>query len=181
MLGHPGGGRWGPSWDLGLGGESAQQLGVRLERWRIEGLWLLGWGSGQCLGGRQSVGLGPFPGTEAPTSRDHSKYHFNSASSSAAERPPPVPRDPEPGAFPQEAPLDTLPGELTTFEDYLGGCQQDSEDRESFLTDMGAAQSSSRSGPVVFGGPGHCTCLHPASPYLPPIFLPSQPLFGFCS
>lgn len=38
-----------------------------------------------------------------------------SVPSSAAELPPPVSVDPEPGTFPQEPPLDTLPGELATF------------------------------------------------------------------
>lgn len=73
----------------------------------------MGWGSDQCLGGGESLSFSWHRGPNLCPGTIQSTTFALSASSSAADLPPAVPMDPEPGAFPQEPPLDTLPGELT--------------------------------------------------------------------
>lgn len=90
-------------------------------------------------GGRvwQSRSLPPHPPT--PASCVEATVFILSSSSSAAEPPPAVPTDPEPEIFPQEPPLDPLPGELTASREGLSGegGRNTVKSKGSFLIDMG--------------------------------------------
>lgn len=95
----------------------------------LEG-WADARAAGYCLQGSCLGGVGTLPGLErstaggteglAQTQGTLERVSILPASSSAAQLLPTVPTDPEPGALPQEARLDVLPGELTTLWGFSG-------------------------------------------------------------
>lgn len=155
--------------------------------WGVAGYYSEGFGLGgvgKWPGPCRVATLGPFPVRRASLNPGTTRATviILSASSSAAELAPAVRADPEPGTFPQEPPLDPLPGELTTFQGLSGadGSAEGSRDKGFFLDGHGSGQSS----PLFWSSGGtwafwtsptwHCQARTP-------IFLLLRPLFDFCS
>lgn len=67
--------------------------------------------------------LVPLPGPEVASAPEttHTTTFLLSAPSAGTELPPAAPMDTQLGTFPQEPPLDTLPGKQATFRGSSGG------------------------------------------------------------